>query len=125
MANNAITKISARAKQIRKKSPAKSWKACIKEASRDYNGGRLGAAKKVARKKKRVSRKVKYRQTGMSNRKSDARVKANVPLVVIGDPLTDKNDGTVAATLVTVPLPLAIDSLIWKRACNCDVCASN
>ena len=30
---------------------------------------------------------------------------ANVPLVVIGDPLTDRNDGTVAATLVTDPLP--------------------
>ena len=29
---------------------------------------------------------------------------ANVPLVVIGEPDTDKNDGTVAATLVTVPL---------------------
>ena len=30
---------------------------------------------------------------------------ANVPLVVIGEPATDKNDGTVAATLVTVPVP--------------------
>ena len=29
---------------------------------------------------------------------------ANVPLVVIGLPETDKNAGTVAATLVTVPL---------------------
>jgi hypothetical protein len=28
---------------------------------------------------------------------------ANVPLVVIGEPEIDKNDGTVAATLVTVP----------------------
>ena len=31
------------------------------------------------------------------------RVTAKVPLVVIGDPVTDKNDGTVMATLVTVP----------------------
>ena len=30
---------------------------------------------------------------------------ANVPVVVIGEPETDKNDGTVAATLVTVPEP--------------------
>ena len=30
---------------------------------------------------------------------------ANVPLVVIGEPVTDKNAGTVAATLVTVPEP--------------------
>jgi hypothetical protein len=29
---------------------------------------------------------------------------ANVPVVVIGEPATDKNDGTVAATLVTVPV---------------------
>jgi len=34
---------------------------------------------------------------------------ANVPLVVIGEPVTDKNDGTVAATLVTVPLPLLLN----------------
>ena len=30
---------------------------------------------------------------------------ANVPEVVIGDPVTDKNVGTVIATLVTVPVP--------------------
>ena len=30
---------------------------------------------------------------------------ANVPLVVMGEPVTDKNAGTVAATLVTVPDP--------------------
>ena len=30
---------------------------------------------------------------------------ANVPLVVIGEPVTDKKAGTVAATLVTVPEP--------------------
>ena len=36
------------------------------------------------------------------------KVIANVPLLVIGEPATDKNVGTVAATLVTVPeLPLA------------------
>ena len=33
------------------------------------------------------------------------KVTANVPLVVIGLPETDKNVGTDAATLVTVPLP--------------------
>ena len=30
-------------------------------------------------------------------------VTANVPLVVMGEPVTDKNEGTVIATLVTVP----------------------
>ena len=30
---------------------------------------------------------------------------ASVPAVLIGEPVTDKNAGTVAATEVTVPLP--------------------
>ena len=30
---------------------------------------------------------------------------ANVPEVVMGEPVTDKNEGTVAATDVTVPPP--------------------
>jgi hypothetical protein len=33
------------------------------------------------------------------------RVIASVPLDVIGEPETDKKAGTVAATLVTVPVP--------------------
>jgi hypothetical protein len=32
------------------------------------------------------------------------RLNAKVPLLVIGDPVTDKNAGTVMATEVTVPL---------------------
>ena len=40
------------------------------------------------------------------------KVIANVPLVVIGEPATDKNVGTVAATLVTVPLPLAVEFMV-------------
>ena len=43
------------------------------------------------------------------------KVTANVPLVVIGLPDTDKNVGTVAATDVTVPL------LIDGNACNAPV----
>ena len=35
---------------------------------------------------------------------------ANVPLVVMGEPAMDKNDGTLAATLVTVPPPSATHS---------------
>ena len=38
------------------------------------------------------------------------KVNANVPLVVMGEPAIDKNDGTVAATLVTVPPPSATHS---------------
>jgi hypothetical protein len=37
---------------------------------------------------------------------------ANVPVVVMGLPVTDKNAGTVAATLVTVPLPLAVEFMV-------------
>ena len=38
---------------------------------------------------------------------------ANVPLVVIGDPEIDKNDGTVAATLVTVPVEETVAQLVF------------
>jgi antitoxin (DNA-binding transcriptional repressor) of toxin-antitoxin stability system len=34
------------------------------------------------------------------------RVTANVPEVVMGDPVIVSSDGTVIATLVTVPVPL-------------------
>ena len=37
---------------------------------------------------------------------------ASVPDVVIGLPVTDKNVGTVAATEVTVPLPLVV-LMVW------------
>ena len=33
------------------------------------------------------------------------KLSANVPLVVMGLPLTDRNDGTLMSTLVTVPEP--------------------
>ena len=35
-----------------------------------------------------------------------------VPLVVIGEPATDKKAGTVAATLVTVPPPPPLDAAV-------------
>ena len=37
---------------------------------------------------------------------------ANVPLVVTGEPEIDKNDGTVAATLVTVPPAVPFDTAV-------------
>lgn len=67
----AIQKISARAKAIRKKSPGKAWKACIKEASREYNSGKLGAAKKKPAAKKKAAKKVKPYQTGSSKKFND------------------------------------------------------
>ena len=37
---------------------------------------------------------------------------AKVPELVIGEPVTDKNDGTVAATDVTVP-PGLLELMVW------------
>jgi hypothetical protein len=36
------------------------------------------------------------------------KARASVPAVVIGDPVTLRNAGTVAATLVTVPVPVTV-----------------
>lgn len=41
--HKALSKITTRAKLIRKKSPGKKWSACIKQAGADYRAGRLGA----------------------------------------------------------------------------------
>lgn len=38
---------------------------------------------------------------------------AKVPDVVTGPPLTDRNDGTVASTDVTVPVPPAVALTVW------------
>lgn len=73
--SNTIKLIAARAKQIRKKCPAKAWQTCIKEASREIKAGkkpvRKAAPKKAARKaapKKAAKRKkvgaVKYIESG-------------------------------------------------------------
>ena len=40
---------------------------------------------------------------------------ANVPDVVIGEPDTDRNEGTVAATLVTEPEPVPTPTPLMKR----------
>jgi hypothetical protein len=51
---------------------------------------------------------------------------ANVPLLVIGLPVTDKNAGTVAATDVTVPepLPLNVDQSVLVRYPSADALAA-
>lgn len=77
MANNAIQKISARAKQIRKKHPSKAWMACIKQASAEYRSG----SKKVGKvaKKRKPAKKSKYRQTGTSSKVYDQQRHARPP----------------------------------------------
>lgn len=70
MAANALKKITTRAKQLRKKSPGKSWKTVVKQAGAEYRAGKLKAKrkpakKKVARKRKAVKRKtVRRRRVG-------------------------------------------------------------
>ena len=44
------------------------------------------------------------------------RVTAKVPLVVMGDPVTDKNEGTVIATLVTVPPAAGVAEIVMPPA---------
>lgn len=45
----ALSKITARAKQIRRSSPRTKWTAAIKQAGADYRAGRLGAIKLIER----------------------------------------------------------------------------
>ena len=44
------------------------------------------------------------------------RVTAKVPLVVMGEPDTDKNEGTVIATLVTVPPAAGVAEIVMPPA---------
>ena len=46
---------------------------------------------------------------------------ARVPLLVIGEPLIDKKAGTVAATEVTVPVPVIVVHVIAEETPPCDV----
>lgn len=73
--SNAIVKISKRAKAIQRMHKNKPWKECIAQASREYNRGTIGAAKKKPAKKK----KPDYHQTGKSNKKRDKLFKAKRP----------------------------------------------
>jgi hypothetical protein len=57
-----LKKITARAKQIRRKHPSMKWTNAIKQASKELKGA-APAAKKSARKKK-ATRKVDHHQTG-------------------------------------------------------------
>ena len=46
MASNTLSKITARAKQIRKAKPKMAWTAAVKEAGAEYRSGKLTGAKK-------------------------------------------------------------------------------
>lgn len=58
MATTALTKITARAKKIRKEHPKMAWSAAIKKAGAEYRNGTIkGAPKKKAAPKKKSARK--------------------------------------------------------------------
>lgn len=65
-ANGALTKITTRAKALRRQQPGMQWKTAIKKAGAEYRGGKLGATKK-------------YRQTGTSDKKRDEERRAKKP----------------------------------------------
>lgn len=93
---NAILKISKRAKQIRRAHKNMTWRACIKQASGEYNRGRLGASRKhsvkrtIHRSKKPVRRKVSAVSTAPRKR-----VTANIQVGKLGTVPA----GTLAAEL--------------------------
>lgn len=68
MANNALKKITDRARQLKRKHPNTAWVSLVKKAGAEYRSGSLGATKKKS-----------TRQTGSSNRKKDKVWKAKAP----------------------------------------------
>lgn len=76
MANNALKKITTRAKQLQKKHPNTKWTSLIKKAGAEYRNGSIGTTRK---KSTRKPKKKNYRQTGTSNRKNDEARHAKKP----------------------------------------------
>jgi hypothetical protein len=83
MAGNAIVKISRRVKQIRKAHPSMTFRAAQKQASREYNAGKLGRVsgtkKKSAASNKTRKKSVSGRRKVSGVRKSRPRTKRNAP----------------------------------------------
>jgi hypothetical protein len=67
----ALSKITHRAKQIRKKHPGTSWKGAIKKASAEYRSGRIGSISSHDRK----IRRGKKRRATAKRKRAVARVK--------------------------------------------------
>lgn len=63
MAGNALKKIVARVKQLRKKHPNAKYKTLQKQAGREFKAGKLKAKRKPATKKKTVRRKASRKKS--------------------------------------------------------------
>jgi hypothetical protein len=61
---SALTKITTRAKQIRRSKKSMTWKAAIKQASREYNGGKKLRGIDTAMGRTRAARRKKRRRVG-------------------------------------------------------------
>lgn len=61
--NNALKKISARAKALKKKHPGKKYKTLQKQAGAEYRAGKLKAKRKPAAKKKATRKKTTRRKS--------------------------------------------------------------
>lgn len=62
---NALKKITAEAKRIRKAHPGKSWKNAVKDAGKKYRTGKIGQAKagKVGVKRKKAVKRKRAKRT--------------------------------------------------------------
>lgn len=64
MAANALKKITAEAKRIRKRHPSQSWKSAVKEAGRKYRTGKISGVRRSGVKKKKVAKRPRKRVAG-------------------------------------------------------------
>jgi len=62
MSSNTLQKITARAKQIRKKKPNMKWSSAIKEASREHRGGKISGTRGTKKKDESRPPKKKFRR---------------------------------------------------------------
>jgi hypothetical protein len=76
MASNALKKITAEAKRIRKKQPGKSWKNAVREAGKKYRSGTIGKVKK--KKAPAKPRKKKAKRAAPKKRRRAPRKKSTV-----------------------------------------------
>jgi len=75
----ALTKITARAKQLRKAKPGMKWLTAVKQAGADYRNGKIGCPAPPAIARVGKVKKSATRQTGSSNKKKDKQRTAKPP----------------------------------------------
>lgn len=80
---NALKKIQARVKKLRKRYPKKKYSSLMKQAGKEYKAGKLKPRKKSAPKRKKpVRRKAVHRKKPVARKKAVRRRKATKPRVL-------------------------------------------